>query len=77
MFEPAVVVAVLIAIGQFAKLYIDSKYIPLVTLVLGVCAGVIYIPADTLQAGILNGVIVGLSANGLFDVSKTLHIKTE
>ncbi|MBC9786449.1 hypothetical protein H1S01_18495 [Heliobacterium chlorum] len=77
MFEPAVVVAVLIAIGQFAKLYIDSKYIPLITLVLGLVAGVAYIPADTVQVGVLNGIIVGLSANGLFDVSKTLHRKIE
>ncbi|MBC9785849.1 hypothetical protein H1S01_15290 [Heliobacterium chlorum] len=77
MFESGIVVAVLIAIGQFAKTYIDSKYIPLVTLVLGIVAGIMYVPADTIQTGILNGIIVGLSANGLFDATKILHEKTE
>ncbi|MTV50768.1 hypothetical protein GJ688_17695 [Heliobacillus mobilis] len=77
MFEASVVVAVLIALGQFAKLYIDSKYIPLVTMFLGILAGLIYLPAETIQSGVFNGIIVGLSANGLFDITKTLHGKTE
>ncbi|MBC9785493.1 hypothetical protein H1S01_13375 [Heliobacterium chlorum] len=77
MFESGIVVAVLIAVGQFAKMYIDNKYIPLVTLALGIVAGILYVPSDTIQTGILNGIIVGLSANGLFDATKILHQKTQ
>ncbi|QGG47662.1 hypothetical protein [Heliorestis convoluta] len=73
MFEAGMVVTVIIAIGQFTKLYVDSKYIPIVTMILGIIAGLLYLPAETIQAGIFHGVVVGLSANGLFDVTKTLH----
>ncbi|MCW2279119.1 hypothetical protein [Heliophilum fasciatum] len=76
MTEVSFVVALLIAVGQVAKLYIDTKYIPLVTLALGILAGVTYVPAETIQAGILNGVAFGLAANGLFDVTKILHPDT-
>ncbi|MBC9786762.1 hypothetical protein H1S01_20445 [Heliobacterium chlorum] len=77
MFESSVIVAVLIAAGQFAKMYVDSKYVPLVTMALGIIAGAFYMPSDTLSAGIFNGIIVGLSANGLFDMTKILHEKAE
>jgi hypothetical protein len=75
MFEAGVVVAAVIALGQLAKIYIDTKYIPLITLVLGIVGGFLYIPHAAIQDAVMNGVLVGLSANGLFDVTKLLHNK--
>lgn len=72
MFEIGVVIAIIIALGQFAKMYIDSKYVPLVTLVLGLVAGYFYLPHETIQEAMMNGAVVALSANGLFDMSKAI-----
>jgi hypothetical protein len=67
--------AILIALGQFAKLYVPARYIPIITLVLGVVAGYYYIPNAGVQEAIFNGVALGLSANGLFDLTKLLQKK--
>ncbi|SFH22825.1 hypothetical protein SAMN05660649_04357 [Desulfotomaculum arcticum] len=76
MYEAAFVVAVIMALTQFVKGYIPGKYAPLVTLVLGIVAGIVYLPAANIQEGIMNGVIIALSANGMFDVTKMLHKTT-
>lgn len=73
MFEIGVVVAVVMALGQFAKQYIPAKFIPLLTLVLGIAAGIFYLPADTLKEEVFNGVTVALAANGLFDLTKVMR----
>lgn len=72
MFEIGVVIAIIIALGQFAKMYIDSKYVPLVTLVIGIVAGYFYLPHETVKEAIMNGAIVALTANGLFDMSQVI-----
>ncbi|MTV47860.1 hypothetical protein GJ688_02530 [Heliobacillus mobilis] len=73
MFESSVIVGIIVALGQLAKNYIDVKYIPALSLVLGILGGIFLMPADTLQTGITNGLIAGLSACGLYDVSKSIH----
>lgn len=70
MFEIGVVVAVIMAVGEFAKRYVNSKYIPAVTMALGVLAGYVYLPHAGVQDAIMNGVMVGLMSNGLFDTAK-------
>jgi hypothetical protein len=72
MLEIGVVVAIILALGQFAKLYIDGRYIPLVTLVIGLIAGYFYLPHVTIQEAVMNGVVVALSSNGLFDISQVI-----
>ena len=73
MYEAGLVVAVIMAIAQFVKGYIPARYVPLVTAVLGIVAGIVYLPNTGIQDGIMNGVILALSANGLFDVTKMMH----
>lgn len=73
MYEIGFVVAIVIAISQFLKLYVPTNFIPLVTLVLGIIGGYFFVPFDIIQESIMNGVIIGLSANGLYDVTKMLH----
>jgi len=72
MFEIGVVVAIIIALGQFAKMYINGKYVPLVTLVIGIIAGYFYLPHETVQEAVMNGTVVALTANGLFDMSQVI-----
>lgn len=68
MYEIGVVVAVIIAIGEFAKLYVSAKWIPLLSMVLGLGAGLFYIPADSVADGIMTGIMTGLAACKLYDI---------
>ncbi|MFT4413173.1 holin [Fredinandcohnia humi] len=70
MFEAGIIVAVIIGLNEIAKGFINARYIPLFSLLVGVIAGVLFLPVESLKEGILYGVIVGLSANGLFDLTK-------
>ena len=47
------------------------KYSPLISLVLGLIFGVIFI--DTLKEGIIVGLMAGLSATGLYSGSKNIR----
>lgn len=71
MYEIGVVVAVIIALGEFAKMYIDAKYIPLISMALGLIAGLVYIPHVTIADGVMTGIMAGLAASKLYDLGKT------
>ena len=77
LFEAGIVVAIVIAAGEFAKKYIKSNYIPLITLVLGVAVGVFYLPHETVKEAIMNGAMVAFAANGLFDITKVFKEKQQ
>jgi uncharacterized membrane protein HdeD (DUF308 family) len=71
MIETAILIAILIGISQVAKeLGLKTKYIPLFNVVLGIVLGAFFIAELTMQERILQGLIIGLSASGLFDQSK-------
>lgn len=71
--SPAIIALIPVVIGltALAKLYIDSKWAPLTALALGV-AGAFLFPAVTVPVTILSGIIVGLSASGLYSGAKAL-----
>jgi hypothetical protein len=73
MFEATVIVGIIIAISQFLKAYVPTKYIPVVTMILGVVGGFFFMAHGSTQEAVMNGVLVGLSANGLYDLSKSVH----
>ncbi|MBC9786388.1 hypothetical protein H1S01_18190 [Heliobacterium chlorum] len=75
MFDSTIIIGLIVALGQLAKGYMEPKYIPAISLVLGVIAGLFLIPADTIQTGVVNGLMAGLSACGLYDVSKSIHVE--
>lgn len=71
MIEIAAIIAVIVGLGQLAKMYLPSKFVPLMSLVLGVVAGVTLLDMSV-QEQIFTGIIIGLSASGLYDQSKAL-----
>lgn len=76
MIELAVIIAVLVGVSQIVKgLGLPKKYVPAVNVVLGVIAGLTMVEAPTIQEKVLYGIIVGLSASGLFDQSKLITKK--
>lgn len=77
MFEITIIIAVVVALTQFTKQmgFIPIKYLPAVSLVLGILAGLFYVDVSTLQEKIMFGLMIGLSAAGLFDQSKIITKK--
>jgi len=48
---------------------LDKKYLPLVSLLFGIALSVVWVEGS-IKDGLLQGIIVGLSASGLFDQTK-------
>lgn len=69
MFELAIIVAVITGVGQVAKNFVPSKFMPIVSLALGVGAGFAFVQGS-IQEQVFYGLAMGLAASGLFDVAK-------
>lgn len=76
MIDIALLIAVVIALTEVGKrtFKVDKKYLPLLSLGLGIIAGIVYLDGSVKDV-ILQGIIVGLSASGLFDQSKIVGDK--
>jgi hypothetical protein len=74
MFETAIIIAVVMALTEFVKRMeiIPVKYLPAVSLVLGLLAGLFYVDVTMVQDKIMYGLMIGLSAAGLFDQTKII-----
>ena len=61
-----------LGISQIAKTTgLQTKYIPVFNLTLGITLGVLFLSQDT-KMNIFQGIIIGLSASGLFDHTKIM-----
>jgi len=69
--EALALVPIVMALTALAKNYMKSKWAPLMALVLGV-AGMFLIPQATMAMTILSGIVVGLTASGLYSGGKTM-----
>ncbi|WP_410985622.1 holin [Bacillus cereus] len=72
MIEISIMIAVVVGLSQIAKtIGLQTKYIPLLNLTLGIVLGVLFLPQD-LKMNVFQGIIIGLSASGLFDHTKIM-----
>ena len=69
-------IAVLVGLNEVIKgafLTEDKyKYVPIISVLLGVLVNVVLFGGNDLQADVLNGIISGLSAVGLFKLTKNV-----
>lgn len=49
---------------------LPKKLLPLASLVFGITAGIVYVNPEDIKAGILVGLMMGLSASGLYSGTK-------
>lgn len=72
-FSPAILALIPVVVGATAlvKLYLPSKWAPLIALVFGI-AGAFLFPAMAIGTTVLSGIVVGLSASGLYSGVTTL-----
>ncbi|KEK23511.1 hypothetical protein [Bacillus gaemokensis] len=72
MVEITVMIGIVVGLSQIAKTVgLQTKYIPLLNLTLGIVLGVLFLPQD-LKMNVFQGIIIGLSASGLFDHTKIM-----
>ncbi|PGC81418.1 holin [Bacillus toyonensis] len=70
MVSLAVMIGIVVGLSQIGKtIGFQTKYVPLLNVTLGIALGVLFLGGD-IKTNIFQGIIVGLSASGLFD-----HIK--
>lgn len=70
-FYELVVIPIILGIVEvFKRVGFPVKYSPLLSLALGLIFGVFYL--DVLKEGIIVGLIIGLSATGLYSGSKNI-----
>ena len=71
-FTIPIIVSIIIGVNQGLKVAgVPTKYIPGITVVLGVAAGIFFLPGTNLQETLYNGISVGLGSIGLFAVAKS------
>ncbi|MFB6649341.1 holin [Bacillus toyonensis] len=72
MFEITVMIGVVVGLSQIAKTVgMQIKYVPLLNLTLGITLGVLFLSQD-IKTNVFQGIIIGLSASGLFDHTKII-----
>jgi hypothetical protein len=72
MVELGLLIAVIVGLGQVGKqLGVSAKYLPVISLVLGIVGGVFFADGEMANR-VMTGIMLGLSASGLYDQSKLL-----
>jgi len=74
MYDLDLIVAVIISLTELVKrvLPLHKKFLPIISLIFGVIAAVVYVEGK-LQERILTGIVLGLTASGLFDQTKIVE----
>lgn len=72
-YDNGVLVAIIVALSEFCKkVGVNPKFIPIINLLLGVVGGIIYLNPADLKIGILEGLIMGLTAGGFYSSIKNV-----
>lgn len=72
MVSLAVIIGIVIGLSQITKtIGLQTKYVPLLNLTLGTVLGVLFLDGD-IKTNVFQGIIIGLSASGLFDHTKIM-----
>ncbi|TKI79681.1 holin [Bacillus mycoides] len=72
MIEITAIIGVVVGLSQIAKINgLQTKYIPIFNLTLGIMLGVLFLSQE-IKMNIFQGMIIGLSASGLFDHTKIM-----
>lgn len=72
MFSLAVTIGIVVGLSQIIKtIGLQTKYVPLLNLTLGIVLGVLFLGGD-ITTNVFQGIIIGLSASGLFDHTKIM-----
>lgn len=66
------VVPIVVALTSLAKMYIDSRWAPLISLALGIASAFVVPSVAFFGSPLLGGIVIGLAASGLYSGAKTV-----
>ncbi|PEL21741.1 holin, partial [Bacillus toyonensis] len=67
-----VMIGIIVGLSQIVKtIGLQTKYVPLLNVTLGIVLGVLFLGGD-IKTNVFQGIIIGLSASGLFDHTKII-----
>lgn len=76
--QDAVLIPIIIGIVQLLKVTgIQKRLLPISSLILGILAGIFYVNPQDIRSGILVGVMMGLSASGMYSGGKAIMERDE
>ena len=71
--DVTVVIAVIVGLSELVKrIGVNPKFIPIVNIIIGILAGIVYTNPGDFKAGIFTGIVMGLSASGLYSGTKNM-----
>ena len=72
-YSDIVLVPIIMAISKLlTSIGFNSKFIPIVNLFLGLVGGIIYLNPADIKLGILQGLVMGLTASGMYSSFKNV-----
>lgn len=72
--DNTIILLMVIGITELAKRTgMPKKFLPLINLVFGIAAGILYISPYDWRQGLLQGIIVGLVASGTWSTAKNVY----
>ena len=73
-----VLIPLIIGLIELLKVFkLPKKLLPLASVALGVTVGIVYVYPHDIKGGILVGLMMGLSASGMYSGGKTLVERNE
>lgn len=73
VYEGISLIAVIIGISELMKLLgFNVKFIPVVNVVTGMIGGVVYLNPNNIKLGVLQGLVMALTASGVYSSSKSV-----
>jgi hypothetical protein len=67
-------IPLVIGLAEIVKnLGLNAKFIPIISLIFGLVAGIIFLNPSDIKAGIIQGIFIGLSASGLYSGVKNVR----
>lgn len=68
-----VLIPLIIGLIELFKVFkLPKKLLPLVSIALGIIVGIVYVYPHDVKGGVLVGIMMGLSASGMYSGGKTL-----
>lgn len=68
-----VLIPLIIGLVELLKFFnIPKQFIPVASIVLGLTLGIVYVYPGNLKAGVLVGLMIGLSASGMYSGGKAM-----
>lgn len=72
------VIPIIVGLVELLKgVGLPKKWCPVASVVLGIVGGVVYLCPSDVKMGIISGLVIGLSASGLYSSGKNMVNKNE